>query len=352
MHVAGVAPETVDAEAIGFQLGPRMNALGRLEDASDAVELLTTADPVRAGQLAAKMERLNQQRRLLTSQITGAALTMVEHRPHLLDRNALVLGHEAWHPGIVGIVAARMVEEFNKPAVLLVIPADGPARGSARSIPSVDIGASIAACSPILTQFGGHPGAAGVTLPKENIERFRELLHQQVAEHAIPGADDLLAIDSELSLDQATIGLVERLSLLAPFGNGNPMPTFATPALRVTSERRIGKQEDHRRLQVTGRTSADRTVLWWNAGDNMLPQQPIDLAYTVGINEYRGARTVQLVYVDSRRSHCGRGRTRRRSRRIGDSARPAPAGGGGRRIAAAGRGRMVCRRRSCRASGR
>ena len=302
MDVAGLAPETVDAESIGFQLGPRMNALGRLEDATVAVELLTTQDPVRAGQLAAKMERLNQQRRLLTSQITSAAMTMIDHHPEYLDYNALVLGHAAWHPGIVGIVASRMVEEFGKPAVLLVIPNEGPAAGSARSVLGVDIGASIAACSHLLLRFGGHPGAAGVTLPTENIDRFREELHRQVADHAIPGAPQGLSIDAELGFDQITMELAEQMQKLAPFGNGNPQPVFATASLRVTADRRIGRQANHRRLEATDRHDTTRPVIWFNCEDAVLPPEPFDLAYTVGINAYRGARSVQLRYIDSRES--------------------------------------------------
>ncbi len=221
MDIAGLKPEIVDAESIGFQLGPRMNALGRLEDATVAVELLTTRDPIRAGQLAAQMERLNQQRRLLTSQITGAALDMLERRPQLLDYNALVLAHPSWHAGIVGIVASRLVEQFHKPAVLLLTPEGAPARGSARSIPGVDIGASIAACSDLLIAHGGHPGAAGVTLPRENVDRFREALHRQVAHHTAADTPPGLVIDAELPLAHVTMPLVEQLQRLAPFGNGN-----------------------------------------------------------------------------------------------------------------------------------
>lgn len=302
MITAGLSPDSVDSEAIGFQLGPRLNALGRLEDASDAVELLTTSDPVRAGQLAAKMERLNQQRRLLTSQITAAALNMLEHRPEYLDRNAIVLAHENWHPGIVGIVASRLAEEFRKPTVLLVAPKDAPARGSARSTPGIDIGSAIAACSHLLLQFGGHPGAAGVTLPRDNIDRFREELHVQVAEHELAGLPQGLTVDAELALNEIDMDLVEQMNRLAPFGNGNPRPVFCAREVRLVEDRRIGKQAEHRKLEVTDPSETICPVIWFNGADNLLPPEPLDLAFTVSVNDYAGRRSVQLNYVDSRRS--------------------------------------------------
>ena len=150
MNISRVDPAALSADSIGFQLGPRMNALGRLEDATVSVELLTTRDAIRAGQLAAKLERLNQERRLLTSQTTRAANEMIERDPSLLNFNALVLAHPNWHAGVVGIVASKLVEQFGKPTVLLLNPTGEMARGSARSVPGVDIGAAIAACGHLL----------------------------------------------------------------------------------------------------------------------------------------------------------------------------------------------------------
>ncbi len=301
MEVARLTPATVDAESIGFQLGPRMNALGRLEDATVSVELLTTRDPVRAGQLAAKMERLNQQRRLLTSQITAAALDQIERDPSLLDYNGLVLSSPTWHAGIVGIVASRLVEEFGKPTVLLLNPPGDPARGSARSIPGVDIGASIAACSPLLIGHGGHPGAAGVTLLPENISRFRRELSRQIDEHRIADAPEGLRIDAELALPDVDLALIEQIQRLAPFGNGNPMPHFLSRSVEIASDRRIGREGTHRRLEVRPVSAKGKgptnSVIWFNGADVEIPPGPVDLVYTLGINEYRGERSPQLSFV-------------------------------------------------------
>ncbi|MEM7531139.1 MAG: DHHA1 domain-containing protein [Chloroflexota bacterium] len=312
MDVARLTPANVNAEDIGFQLGPRMNALGRLEDATVSVELLTTRDAIRAGTLAAQMERLNQQRRLLTSQMTATAMEMLERTPKYLDYNAIVLTHPAWHPGIVGIVASRLVEEFNKPTVLLLNPPGKDARGSARSIPGVDIGSSIAGCSHLLIGHGGHPGAAGVTLEADKIDAFRRELSRQIDQNRNDDVPTGLMIDAELPLtgeDRVTRELAEEIDRVAPFGQGNPTPQFISRGLNVVSDQRIGQTGAHRRLtvqsildeQMMGDGDPNKyQVLWFNGGDVELPAGPIDLVYTLNINEFRGKRTLQLMYIDHR----------------------------------------------------
>lgn len=302
MDVARVAPETIDADAIGFQLGPRMNALGRLEDATVAVELLTTRDAIRAGQLAGRMERLNQQRRLLTSQTTAVALEMIERNPRLLDLNGLVLAHQAWHAGIVGIVASRLAGQFQKPTVLLLNPPGETARGSARSIPGVDIGAAIAGCAHLLLTHGGHPGAAGLSLNPDNIERFRRELDRQIELNRIPEVVPGLVIDAHIPLETVDMALAEEFQRLAPYGNGNPTPQFLSTQLTVVEDRRFGREGEHRRIVVASPNGARLPVLLFNGSDEELPSSPIDLVYTVSINTFRGERTLQLNYVASRAS--------------------------------------------------
>jgi len=297
METARLNPETVDADSIGFQLGPRMNALGRLEDATVAVELLTTRDIIRAQTLAGKMERLNQERRVLTSQITAAAMDMIDRDPKLLDYNGLVLAHPNWHAGIVGIVASRLVEEFGKPTVLLLTPPGEAARGSARSITGVDIGASIAACSHLLLHHGGHPGAAGLGLLPENIDAFRRELSRQIELHRDESIPTGLQIDAEAPLHQVSLPLAEELQRLAPFGNGNPTPQFLSSGLTVIEDRRLGREGTHRKLTVQSADGAKAPVIWFNGADAELPAGAIDLVYTIGINEYRGERTLQLSFV-------------------------------------------------------
>lgn len=296
IHTARLNPETLDAESIGFQLGPRMNALGRLADATVAVELLTTRDAMRAGELAGQMERLNNQRRLLTSQIAGMAFEILEKQPHLLDFNAIVLAHPNWHAGIVGIVASRIVEEFGKPAVLLLNPPGEPARGSARSTPGVDMGSSIAACADLLIGFGGHAGAAGLSLEADKIDHFRRELSRQIDSHRIDAGPEGLLIDAELRLVDLSLHLVEQVQRLAPFGEGNPQPVFLTRGLRVAEDRRMGRDGTHRRLVLQDEKENKQPLVWFNGADEPLPEGPLDIAYTLNINEYKGERNPQLMY--------------------------------------------------------
>ena len=306
MNIARVDPAALTADSIGFQLGPRMNALGRLEDATVSVELLTTRDAIRAGQLAAKLERLNQERRLLTSQTTRAANEMIERDPSLLNHNALVLAHPNWHAGVVGIVASKMVEQFGKPTVLLLNPTGQAARGSARSVPGVDIGAAIAGCERLLLSHGGHPGAAGVSLLPENIDAFRRELSRQVEVHRDESVRVGLQIDAEVRLDEVSLTLATELAQLAPFGSGNPTPQFATYGLTVADDRRIGREGTHRKLTVRSEGEGEALpVVWFGGADAELPAGPIDLVYTLNVNEYKGDRTLQLMYVDSRPAHVG-----------------------------------------------
>lgn len=300
MEVSRIYPESLSADSIGFQLGPRMNALGRLDDATIAIELLTTRDAIRAGQLAAKLERLNQERRLLTSQTTAAAMEMIERNPSLMDYNALVLAHPAWHAGVVGIVAARLVEEFGKPCVLLLTPPGEPARGSARSVSGVDIGAAIAACSHLLTSHGGHPGAAGVSLLPENIDRFRRELHRQVELHRDDGQPTGLLIDVECRLADLSLDLAEQIQRLAPFGQGNPTPLFLSRRLEIVNDRRMGRDGAHRRLTVRQEEGASAPLMWFNGGDAQTPNGPIDLVYSLNINEFQGLRSLQLIFAGLR----------------------------------------------------
>ena len=295
MHSARISPQSVDAQSIGFQIGPRMNALGRLDDATVAVELLTTDDAILAGQLAARMERLNNERRLLTSQISQTAFDMLERDSTLLDFNAIVLANPNWHAGIIGIVASRLVEEYRLPTVLLCNPPAEPARGSARSTPGVDIGAAIAACSGLLLQHGGHAGAAGLSLDAAQIDRFRRELSRQIERHRIDAGPEGLHIDAELSLGELDLGLAQQVDRLAPFGHGNPAPRFVSRALTVVQDRRIGRDGTHRRLLLQDQDERGQEVLWWRSAEAELPNGPVDIAYTLGINEYRGERKLQLT---------------------------------------------------------
>jgi single-stranded-DNA-specific exonuclease len=216
--------ETLTEETIGFTFAPRLNALGRLSDANPAVELLLTDDPARARVLAAQIEGLNAQRRLLTGQVTEAAEAQLRENPDLLTEPAIVLSHPNWPGGVVGIVANRLVDRYHKPALLLTEGEDGILRGSARSVEGLHITEAITANRDLLLNFGGHPMAAGVSLQKDNLTAFRRGLGKAIEKQLgeIVREEPTLQIDAWLDLDEVDLELADAIEMLAPFGAGTP----------------------------------------------------------------------------------------------------------------------------------
>ncbi|MGB8212612.1 MAG: single-stranded-DNA-specific exonuclease RecJ [Anaerolineales bacterium] len=307
LELAELVPANLSEEHIGFVLGPRLNALGRLADANPAVELFTTSDLVRARVLATQLEGLNAQRQLLCSQVTRAAEAQLQADPSLLAQPVLVLGHPAWPGGVVGIVASRLVERYHKPAILFSTPDGQPARGSARSVEGLHITAAIAAQKDLLLNFGGHPMAAGLSLEPENLPEFRRRLSKTVAEMqaetGTTGRPEQLEIDGWLSLPEIAPGLAQALESLAPFGPGNEKLTLSTHALKIDATTVIGRNQEHLKLTVADESGNSRTVLWWNGAEEKetLPEGRIDLAYSLRASDWRGTLQIQMEFVDFHR---------------------------------------------------
>ncbi len=296
--VAGLSLENLSTEDIGFQLGPRLNAAGRLGDAAQAVKLLTTEDAVQARVLAANLDALNRQRRVMQQQILAAAQEQITAQPDLLDHTALVLHHPSWHPGLLGVVAGELAERYQRPCVLLASPeGDMLARGSARSVPGYDIGQAIAAQADLLHAYGGHPGAAGLSLPVENIPMFRRRLSRALREQYQETAAPLLEVAAEIQLDEVTPALADEIGRLTPFGAGNPPVVLATLGLTLVRQRFLGRERLHRQLTIRSESGAEREVLWWNGAEYALPDGPFDLAFTLGWQTYQGQREMTLTLV-------------------------------------------------------
>jgi single-stranded-DNA-specific exonuclease len=288
-------------EHVGYQLAPRLNALGRMGDANQGVELFLTQNLARARILAAEMDGLNYQRRLITNQIFQAALSQVEQNPALQDYRALVVAGHNWHAGVLGLVAGRLVERFGRPAVVLCLSEDGKARGSARSVPGCDIVAALRPVSHLLLRFGGHPGAAGLALNAANLEAFRKALSRSVAAvwdaaSAAPG----LQIDAYISLDQLSLELVGEIERLAPFGPGNPALQLATQDLHVVEDVLVGRDGEHRRLIVADEAGMQQTVVWWQGAGQPVPEGRFDLAYVLRARDYRGEMQLQVEWLAAR----------------------------------------------------
>ena len=303
MEMAELIPANLTEEHVGFVLGPRLNALGRLGDANPAVELLTTADPVRARVLATQLEGLNSQRQMLCNQVTRAAEAQLHADPALLAQPVLVLAHPSWPGGVVGIVASRLVERYRKPAILFSIPAGEPARGSARSVEGVNITAAIAAQKELLLNFGGHPMAAGLSLEQEKLPEFIRRLAKTVGEmQGTAGSEHNLEIDGWMTLPEISLQLAEALESLAPFGPGNEKLVLASHALKTQSVATLGRNGEHLKLRVMDEAGISQTVFWWNGAEekDLLPQGSFDLAFSLRASDWRGKAQVQLELVDFR----------------------------------------------------
>ena len=238
MQVARVDPGLLDATAIGFRLAPRINAAGRLHRADAGLELLLTEEPERARAIAAELDAVNTERRDVETRILFAAEAQVaEHGPAA----AYVLAADDWHPGVIGIVAARIAERHHRPTVLIALDGE-EGTGSGRSIPAFDLLGGLTAASWHLDRYGGHRAAAGLTIARDRIEGFRERFAAHAAEVLTPA--DLVPecrIDAVVAGDALTLGLAEELERMAPFGQGNPAVSLMVPAAELADPRPLGE---------------------------------------------------------------------------------------------------------------
>ena len=296
--------ESMTEETIGFTFAPRLNALGRLSDANPAVELLITDNPAQARVLAAQIEGLNAQRRLLTSQVTEAAEAQLRAHPELLNEPAIVLSHPNWPGGVVGIVANRLVDRYHKPALLLTESDDGILRGSARSIEGLHITDAISSQKDSLLNFGGHPMAAGLSLQKVTLSSFRRGLGKAIEKQLgeIVREEPTLQIDSWLGLDEINLELADSIEMLAPCGAGNPKLTFASRGVTLKSVAEIGKTKEHLRLAVEDENGNVQSILWWGGAGEELPEtgSQVDVAYSVRASTFRGEKQVNATFEEFR----------------------------------------------------
>ena len=301
MELTELNQSNITEEHLGFVLAPRMNALGRLDDANSMVELLTTANMGRARTLALELEGINAQRKLLSDQVFQAAQAQLAADVRLLDYPILVLSHPAWPAGVIGIVASRLVEQYHRPVILLSAPPGIDARGSARSIEGINITSIIAANQNLVKEFGGHPMAAGLSIDPANIPAFRSAVSRSVLglEVGLQKEKDLL-IYGYLSLPELSLDLVEDLERLAPFGAGNPPLVFATRNLKLTGYAAVGRAGEHLQLTLEDELGHTQHSIWWQGAGFSLPEAKFDLAYSVRASTYRGQRDVQIEWIDYR----------------------------------------------------
>jgi single-stranded-DNA-specific exonuclease len=298
--VSGVAD--VSAGVVGFRLAPRLNAGGRLADATRSVELLTTDDPARAQALAAELDQENRARQAIEQDILDEAMRQVANDSAFSDRRSIVLASADWHPGVIGIVASRLVERFYRPTVLIAVDAgNAMGRGSGRSIRGLNLYEAFRACHQSLVGFGGHRMAAGLRIHADQVPAFAKEFESAV--RAVTQPHDFIpemTVDSELCLDDINSELLNELARLQPHGFGNAEPVFLARNVTVVSHRSVG--ENHLKLYLRQGQRAWSAIGFGMASLGVDDGASIDILYTPETNEWNGNSSIQLRLRDLRSS--------------------------------------------------
>ncbi len=299
MAAAKCDPNQLDESDLGFRLAPRINAAGRLYRADAGVELLLTEDEGRAEQIAAELSRANSERRAAEREVdTAAEAARRELCDELREAPGLVLAGVAWHPGVIGIVASRLVERHHRPVVVVSLDEEGGGRGSGRSIPDFDLLAALEACSEHLVSFGGHRAAAGLSLRAEDLDAFRAAF----AAHAgsMLGPDDLRRTERFDALVGGVglgLELAEELGRLAPFGMGNPGVRLMVPSARVTDVRTMGEGK-HARFSLHSGSHRALGVAFGRSSLGVEDEDPVDAAVRLEVNHWNGSVEPRVVLRD------------------------------------------------------
>jgi single-stranded-DNA-specific exonuclease len=302
MEVSGCGNgTTMTAYDIGFRLGPRINAAGRMDAARAVVELFSTRDIQEARRLALHLDTRNRERKEVQQQIVGLAIAELESGANGPDNSYVaVIAGEGWHRGVIGIAASKIAERINRPCIVLSI--DGElAHGSARSIEPYHLLNGLTSCADLFEKFGGHSHAAGITIRPQRISELRRRLNLHAG--TCLTADDLLPcvhVEAELPTEEITFDLVAELQTLEPFGAGNPRPIFMARNLCIVSEPRlIGSR--HLKLSVAGPKGRPLETIWWNGAEGMATvKNGIDMAYTIETSSWTGETFLQLSVADIR----------------------------------------------------
>ena len=295
--IAGIQENEVDEETVGFQIAPRLNALGRLDDPNPAIELLTGFDEEEARDIALMINQKNEERKEIVQKIYDEAKTMVD-----LNKPVQVLAGEGWNPGVLGIVAGRLLEELHQPVIVLNIEND-LAKGSARSIEAVDIFEALDPHRDLFVAFGGHAGAAGMTLEASKLEALSQVLVAYIEDNQVDlSTKNELFLDEELSLPDLTLETLKNFEKLAPFGMDNKKPVFYLKDFKVENARTMGAGNTHLKLKISQANVAFEVVAFGlgNLATEFSQTKNLELAITLSVNKWNGQTSLQLMLVDAR----------------------------------------------------
>lgn len=306
--VAGVKEGVLGTREVGFMLAPRINAAGRMGDAALAVELLLCQEQERAMEIASSLNRENQERQQLETMVLAEALGMLDGEPWLAEQKVLVLASLNWHPGVIGIVASKLVDRFYKPVLLIACQEDGHGKGSARSIEGFNLYQAVQFCSDILLGFGGHAMAAGFSVEINRIDEFRERINsfaEQVFTDEIQSP--VLKLDALISLEDITYDLVNEIEQLEPYGHGNPGPMFGMSKVKLVNCRGVGKKNAHLKMLLRQRNKVIDGI-GFNLGEfagELAAGKEVSVAFTPSVNSWQGRQTLQVEVRDLQKSGTG-----------------------------------------------
>ena len=296
-EVAGISSSDLTEETIGFQLAPRLNALGRLDDPNPAIDLLTGFDDEEVHEIALMIQEKNEERKEIVQAIYEEAKSLVDP-----NKSVQVLAKEGWNPGVLGIVAGRLLEELGQTVIVLNIE-DGRAKGSARSIEAVDIFEALDPHRELFIAFGGHAGAAGMTLEAEQLDALSEILETYVKDKGIDAkGKSQLYLDEELDLENLNLDTVKSFERLAPFGMDNQKPIFYIRDFQVENARSMGAGDSHLKLKISKGTANFEVVAFGQGAKatEFAQTKQLELAVTLSVNQWNGQTTLQLMMVDAR----------------------------------------------------
>lgn len=295
--IAGIQENEVDEETVGFQIAPRLNALGRLDDPNPAIELLTGFDEEEVRDIALMINQKNEERKEIVQKIYDEAKTMVD-----LNKPVQVLAGEGWNLGVLGIVAGRLLEELHQPVIVLNIEND-LAKGSARSIEAVDIFEALDPHRDLFVAFGGHAGAVGMTLEASKLEALSQVLVAYIEDNQVDlSTKNELFLDEELSLPDLTLETLKNFEKLAPFGMDNKKPVFYLKDFKVENARTMGAGNTHLKLKISQANVAFEVVAFGlgNLATEFSQTKNLELAVTLSVNKWNGQTSLQLMLVDAR----------------------------------------------------
>ena len=302
MQVAGIEAKKITINELVYKIGPRINACGRMKSGRAAVELLLTNDPDFAHEQAEEVNHHNEDRRDCDTETTKEALQQLQDDPTYANRRSTVVYAPHWHKGVVGIVASRLTETYYRPTIVLTAGEDGIISGSARSVGGFDIYAAIDSCHDLLTNFGGHKYAAGLSMHIDDLPAFRERFEAYVAAHIQPNQlQPTLDIEAELQLGDITKSFYNVLRHLEPFGPGNPRPLFVSRRLiNHRDTRAVGKEREHLRLDVTDRMNAITGIAFGRAdmAEYIQNGNAVDICYELNENTFNHYTSIQMMVQD------------------------------------------------------